>query len=337
MFDVYFKPTPSIVTSTNSVATLPVADTACASSFTAIDDDVPSLRSSWIGAKQEEVYEFERLKVWILVLRTSNIRILALKWIFKTVEIVPWYLDSRCSKHMTGQRDRFMNFISKFIGTVRFNNDHFVTIMGYGELHFGNVLIKRVYYIEGLGYNPFLVRKLCDLYLEVAFRKHTYFVPNLDDVDLLNQTLREYTKDVGITHQTSVARTQQQNGVVKRCNHMLVEATRSMMIFSKSMLFIWVEVVAIACYTQNRPFIHTRYNKTPYKLLRDRKPVLSFLYVFGALCYPTNNNQDLGKLQLKADIGIFIGYSPSIKAYKIYNKRTWTIMETIHVQFDQLT
>ncbi|GKD24810.1 hypothetical protein Tco_1231024 [Tanacetum coccineum] len=68
-----------------------------------------------------------------------------------------------------------------------------------------------------------------------------------------------------------------------------------------------------------------------------RKPDLTFLCVFGALCYPTNDNEDLGKLQPMADIGIFVGDAPSRKGYRIYNKRTRRIMETIHVQFDELT
>ncbi|GJY27198.1 integrase, catalytic region, zinc finger, CCHC-type containing protein [Tanacetum coccineum] len=110
-----------------------------------------------------------------------------------------------------------------------------------------------------------------------------------------------------------------------------------MLIFSKSMLFLCAEVVANACYTQNRSLIHTRYNNTPYKLLKDRKPELKYLHVFGALCYPTNDFEDLGKLQPKANIGIFISYSPSKKAYQIYNKRTKLIMETVNVQFDELT
>ncbi|GKC53074.1 retrovirus-related pol polyprotein from transposon TNT 1-94, partial [Tanacetum coccineum] len=80
-----------------------------------------------------------------------------------------------------------------------------------------------------------------------------------------------------------------------------------------------------------------RYNKTPYELLRDRKPELKYLHVFGALCYPANDSEDLVKLKPKVNIRIFIGYSPSKKAYRIYNKRTILIMETIHVQFDELT
>nr|GFB48704.1 retrovirus-related Pol polyprotein from transposon TNT 1-94 [Tanacetum cinerariifolium] len=132
-------------------------------------------------------------------------------------------------------------------------------------------------------------------------------------------------------------RTPQQNGVVKRRNRTLVEAARTMLIFSKAPMFLWVEAVATACYTQNRSLIHTRHHKTPYELVHNKKPDLTFFRVFSALCYPTNNSEDLGKLQPTADTGIFVGYAPSRKGYRIYNKRTRRIMETIHVQFDELT
>ncbi|GKB88327.1 retrovirus-related pol polyprotein from transposon TNT 1-94 [Tanacetum coccineum] len=117
----------------------------------------------------------------------------------------------------------------------------------------------------------------------------------------------------------------------------LVEAARIMLIFSKAPMCLWAEAVATACYTQNRSLIHTLHNKTPYELVHDKKPNLTFFRVFGALCYPTNDSEDLGKLQPTADIGIFVGYAPSRKGYRIYNKRTRQIMETIHVQFDELT
>ncbi|GKB36207.1 retrovirus-related pol polyprotein from transposon TNT 1-94 [Tanacetum coccineum] len=71
--------------------------------------------------------------------------------------------------------------------------------------------------------------------------------------------------------------------------------------------------------------------------MQDKTPDLSFFHVFGALCYPTNDNDDLGKLDAKADIGIFIGYAPAKKAFRIYNKRTQKIIETIHVTFNELT
>nr|GEW53130.1 hypothetical protein [Tanacetum cinerariifolium] len=93
-----------------------------------------------------------------------------------------------------------------------------------------------------------------------------------------------------------------------------------MLIFSKAPMFLWAEAVATACYTQNRSLIHTRHHKTPYELVHNKKPDLIFFRVFGALCYPTNDSKDFGKLQPTADTGIFVGYA-----------------ETIHVQFDELT
>ncbi|GJZ75613.1 retrovirus-related pol polyprotein from transposon TNT 1-94 [Tanacetum coccineum] len=71
--------------------------------------------------------------------------------------------------------------------------------------------------------------------------------------------------------------------------------------------------------------------------MQDKKPDLSFLHVFGSLCYPTNNHEDLGKYDAKVDIGIFVGYAPAKKAFRIYNRRTQIISETIHVTFDELT
>ncbi|GJV06734.1 retrovirus-related pol polyprotein from transposon TNT 1-94 [Tanacetum coccineum] len=120
-------------------------------------------------------------------------------------------------------------------------------------------------------------------------------------------------------------------------NRTLVEAARTMLIFSKAPLFLWAEAVATVCYTQNRSLIHTLHNKAPYELVHDKKPDLSFLRIFEALCYPTNDSEDLGKLKAKAYIGFFVGYAPNRKGYRIYNKRTRQIMETIHVTFDEMT
>ncbi|GJZ06746.1 integrase, catalytic region, zinc finger, CCHC-type containing protein [Tanacetum coccineum] len=103
----------------------------------------------------------------------------------KVVQIVFWYLDSGCSKHMTGDRSRLRNFVKKFIGTVRFGNDHFGAIMGYGDYVIGDSVISRVYYMEGLGHNLFSVGQFCDSDLEVAFRKHSCYVRDTDGVELI--------------------------------------------------------------------------------------------------------------------------------------------------------
>nr|GFA39529.1 retrovirus-related Pol polyprotein from transposon TNT 1-94 [Tanacetum cinerariifolium] len=362
--------------------------------------------------------------------------------------------------------------------TVYFGIDHVATILGFGDLQWGNILITRVYFIEGLGNNLFLVGQLCDSDLEVAFRRDACFVRNLEGVDLLkkdrstnlytinlhemasaspiclmarasstkswlwhqrlshlkfdtindlarndlvaglpkfkyhkehlcpsyeqgkskrashppkpvpnsrqrlhllhmdlcgpmriastngkqyvlvivddysrytwvyflrskdetpeNQVLKEYFDTVGISHQMSSVRTPQQNGVVERRNRTLVEVARTMLIFSRALLFLWAEAIATACFTQNGSIIHRRFKKTPYELINDKKPDILFLHVFGALCYPKNDREDIGKLGEKGDIGFFIGYSTDSCAYRVYNRRTKKIIETMNVSFDEL-
>ncbi|GJR25053.1 hypothetical protein Tco_0973580 [Tanacetum coccineum] len=103
----------------------------------------------------------------------------------KVVQIVLWYLDSGCSKHMTGDRSQLTNFVNKFLGTVKFRNDHVAKILGYGDYPDWNVMINKVSMWEGLGHNLFSVGQFCDSNLEVAFRQHTCFIRNLEGVDLL--------------------------------------------------------------------------------------------------------------------------------------------------------
>nr|GFB66231.1 retrovirus-related Pol polyprotein from transposon TNT 1-94 [Tanacetum cinerariifolium] len=354
--------------------------------------------------------------------------------------------DSGCSKHMTGDRSQLINFVQKFLGTVKFGNDHVAKIVGYGDYQIRNVMISRVYYVEGLGYNLFSVGQFCDSDLEVAFCQHTCFIRNLEGVDLLtgsrgnnlytlslqdimasspiclfskasktkswlwhrrlshlnfgainhlarqslvrglpklkfekdhlcsacamgkstkkshkpkskdanqeklyllhmdlcgpmrvesvngkkyilvivddysrftwvkflrskdetpmfiimflkmiqvrlnvsvrrirtdngtefvNQTLRDYYDEVGISYETSVARSPQQNGVVERRNQTLIEAARTMLIYAQAPLFLWAEAVATACFTQNRSIIRLHHGKTPYELMHGKQLDLS--------------------------------------------------------------
>ncbi|GJQ97662.1 putative ribonuclease H-like domain-containing protein [Tanacetum coccineum] len=181
----------------------------------------------------------------------------------------------------------------------------------------------------------FLIKflKMIQLRLKVPVRR----IRTDNGTEFVNQTLREYYENVGISHETSVARSPPQNGVVERWNRTLIEVARTMLIYAKPPLFLWAEAVATACYTQNRSIVCLHHGKTPYELLHDKPPDLSFLHVFGALCYLTNDSENLGKLQPKADIIIFIGYAPTKKAFRIYNQHTRRIIETIHVDFDELT
>nr|GFA67441.1 integrase, catalytic region, zinc finger, CCHC-type, peptidase aspartic, catalytic [Tanacetum cinerariifolium] len=125
--------------------------------------------------------------------------------------------------------------------------------------------------------------------------------------------------------------------VVERRNRTLVEAAKTMLIFSRAPLVLWAEAIATACFTQNRSIIHRRFNKTPYELINGRKLDISFLHVFDALCHPKNDREDIGKLGAKGNIGFFIGYSADFCAYRIYNRRTKKIIETMNVLFDELS
>ncbi|GKD18978.1 integrase, catalytic region, zinc finger, CCHC-type containing protein [Tanacetum coccineum] len=96
-----------------------------------------------------------------------------------------------------------------------------------------------------------------------------------------------------------------------------VEVARTFLIFSKAPLFLWADAIAIACFSQNRSLIHARFNKTPYELINNRLPDISFLHVSGALSYPINGRKDLGKLKAKDDNQFFIGHDDNLRGYQV--------------------
>nr|GEX39700.1 hypothetical protein [Tanacetum cinerariifolium] len=258
------------------------------------------------------------------------------------VEIILFIIYSRCSKHMTGNLKLLTNFVEKFLGTVKFYNDQIAQILGYGDLVQGAVTIKRVYYVEGLNHNLFSVGQFCDTDLEVAFRKSKCYIRDLKGNDLLigteflNKTLHAYFASEGILHQTSVARTPEQNGVVERQNCTLVEDARTMLSAAKVPVFIWAEAITTTCFTQNCSLVIPRHEKTPYHIINDRKPSVKFFHIFGSLCYIARDGENLDKMKEKGDACIFVGYSTQSRAYRVFNKRTRVIVETIHVNFDEL-
>ncbi|GJY33879.1 retrovirus-related pol polyprotein from transposon TNT 1-94 [Tanacetum coccineum] len=255
--------------------------------------------------------------------------------------------------------------------TVLLGNDPIPAITALWRL-FQDNLTMSLYYVEGLGNNFVFVGQFCDGDLEKALLPPKLVPSTESKLELLhidlcgpmrvasinvqrnlkaliqmirtdngtkykNKKLRVSYAKLGIVHKTSIARTPQQNGVVERRNRTLIEAARTMLIFSKPLKFLWAEFIATACFTQNRSILHIRHNKTPYELIRGRKPNVQYFHVFRSLCYPTNNRDDLGKMQPKADVGIFVGYSESSRRFCIYNRRTKKIMETTHVKFDEFT
>ncbi|GJV36375.1 retrovirus-related pol polyprotein from transposon TNT 1-94 [Tanacetum coccineum] len=138
------------------------------------------------------------------------------------------------------------------------------------------------------------------------------------------------------SHQTSTPRTPEQNGVVERRNRTLVEAARTMLSASKLPLSFWAEAVATACYTQNRSIIISTHGKTAYHIINDRKPSIKHLYIFGCICYITRDGENLDKMKEKGDPCVMVGYSTQSKGYRVYNKRTRLIVESIHIKFDEI-
>ncbi|GJY55193.1 retrovirus-related pol polyprotein from transposon TNT 1-94 [Tanacetum coccineum] len=119
--------------------------------------------------------------------------------------------------------------------------------------------------------------------------------------EFLNKSLHAYFAKEGIRHETSTARTPEQNGVVERRNRTLVEAARTMLSAAKVPLFFWAEAIATACFTQNRSLVIPRHEKTPYHIINARKPSVKFFHIFGSLCYIIRDGENLDKMKEKGD------------------------------------
>ena len=138
-----------------------------------------------------------------------------------------------------------------------------------------------------------------------------------------------------INHNFSTPRTPQQNVIVERKNRSLKEGAKTLLNERKLPKYFWVDAVSTICYTLNKVLIWHILKKTSYELYKGRKPNISYLRVFGCKCYVLNNGIDsLGKFDAKADEAIFLGYSLYNKAYKVFNRRTLSVEEFVHVVCD---
>ena len=149
-----------------------------------------------------------------------------------------------------------------------------------------------------------------------------------------NGDFATYCENEGINHNFSAPRTPQQNGVVERKNRVLADMARAMMTEKQVSQVFWADALSTACYISNRAYIRSSLGKTPYELFKGRKPNLSHLHIFGSKCFIHNNGKDnLGKFDPKSDEGLFLGYSNRSKAYRVFNKRTCIVEESVHVVF----
>nr|GEV46062.1 putative reverse transcriptase domain-containing protein [Tanacetum cinerariifolium] len=251
-------------------------------------------------------------------------------------------------KHMTGDRPQLVNSVQKFLGTVKFRNDHVTKIIGYGDYQIRNVTISQVYYVEGLGHNLFSIGQFCDSDLEVAFCQHTYFIHNLDWVDLLagSRGNNLYTLSLQDMMASSLICLLSKASKTKswlwhrRLSHLNFAAinhlARQGLVRGLPKLKFEKDHLCSACAMGKST---KKTNKPKYEDTNQEKLYLLHMDLCGPMRVESVNrkNENLGKLQPKADIEIFIGYAPTKKAYRIYNRRTRRIVETIHVDFDELT
>nr|GEW28210.1 integrase, catalytic region, zinc finger, CCHC-type, peptidase aspartic, catalytic [Tanacetum cinerariifolium] len=272
----------------------------------------------------------------------------------------------------------------------------------------GNILITRVYFFEGLGHNLFSVGQLCDSDLEVAFRRDACFIRNLKGVDLLNgdRSTNLYTINLHEMASASPICLMDRASSTKswlwhqRLSHLnfdtINDLARNDLVSGLSKFKYHKEHLCPSCeqgkskrashppkpVLNSRQRLHllhmdlcgpmrtaninekryvlvivddySRYTWVHFLRSKDEAPAviitflkqitvllqkldISFLHVFGALCYPKNDRDDIGKLGAKGDIGFFNGYSADSCAYRIYNRRTKKIMETMNVSFDELS
>ncbi|KAJ9541717.1 LOW QUALITY PROTEIN: hypothetical protein OSB04_028223 [Centaurea solstitialis] len=409
-----------------------------------------------------------------------------------------WYLDSGCSKHMTGRKEILSNYKEEYGGSVKFGNNELAPVVGQGDIVCKDITIKNVAHVVGLNHNLFSIGKFCDKDLEVYFKKRrcvvrteevgsrrtnlytirlqhklqcsssclitrsslrqavlwhkrlshlnfryidkivkhqlvsgipmikfeqeemcpgcekgkmkrashppkpeqgsksplslyiwicyqslagrkyilvivddfsrytwTKFLKTKDETSSLiinfikavqvqlkipvqtvrtdngtefkNTVLKSFYNSFGITQTFSAARTPEQNGVVERRNRTLVEAARSMLAESQLPQYLWAEAVNTACYTQNRSIIHRRFGQTPYHILFGRIPSVRHFRVFGCKCFVLNETENRGKFGPKSDELVFVGYSESSIAYRVLNRQTRIITESINVHFDPIT
>ncbi|GJS41711.1 retrovirus-related pol polyprotein from transposon TNT 1-94 [Tanacetum coccineum] len=150
--------------------------------------------------------------------------------------------------------------------------------------------------------------------IQVGLNKTVRFIRTDNGTEFVNRTLYDHYEKVGIFHQKDLFQGLQSRSACRKKERYSCRAAQDMFFFPRHRCFFGPKLWLHACYTQNRSLIHTRHEKTPYELVHDKKPDLTFFRVFGALCYPTNDSENLGKLQPTADIGIFVGYAPNRKA-----------------------
>ena len=149
-----------------------------------------------------------------------------------------------------------------------------------------------------------------------------------------NARFDSFCETNGIKKEFLTLKTPQQNGVVERKNLVIQEMARVMPLNKKIPQKFWGEAVNTSCHIGNRIYFRAGTKETAYEIWNGKKPKVKYFRVFGSKCYILNDQENLGKFDAKSDEGIFLGYSTSSRAYRVYNKRTKTVMESINMKID---
>ena len=139
----------------------------------------------------------------------------------------------------------------------------------------------------------------------------------------------------GISQEFSAPITPQQNGVVERKNMVIQEMASAMLHIKDVARNLWGEAVNTTCHTVNRVYFRPGTKKTPYELWKERKPNVKYFKIFGSTCFILKDRENVGKFYSRSDEEIFMGYFSTSKAYRVYNKRTMKVMETVNVVIDE--
>ena len=150
-----------------------------------------------------------------------------------------------------------------------------------------------------------------------------------------NSYMESFYQRSGISQEFFVPITPQQNGVVERKNRVIQEMARAVLYNKDLAKNFRGEVVNTACHTVNRVYFRPGTKKTPYELWKGRKPNVKYFRIFGSTCFILKDRENVGKFDLRSDEGIFLGYSSTSKAYRVYNKRTMKVMKTVTVVIDE--
>ncbi|KAJ9536009.1 hypothetical protein OSB04_un000825 [Centaurea solstitialis] len=345
------------------------------SHFSFNKNHVPSNNSSinkkatMISSKLQHLDETHTMSTTASTLQSSVSTFLPFR---KFIASHKWYLDSGCSKHMTGRKEILSNYKEEYGGSVKFGNNELAPVVGQGDIVCKDITIKNVAHVVGLNHNLFSIGKFCDKDLEVYFKKRRCVVRTEEGKELLVGSRRTNLYTIRLQHKLQcsssclITRSSLRQAVLwhKRLSHlnfryidkivkhqlvsgipmikfeqeeMCPGSARSMLAESQLPQYLWAEAVNTACYTQNRSIIHRRFGQTPYHILFGRIPSVGHFRVFGCKCFVLNETENRGKFGPKSDELVFVGYSESSIAYRVLNRQTRIVTESINVHFDPIT